>query len=96
MVEIAGQPQLLSPAADWLYGYDPASGRELWKLPYEMLGFSIVPRPVAGHGLLFMSTSYSQPQLLAVKLEARRKSPGGSPARRRRFPRRCWSATSCT
>ena len=69
VMEIAGQPQVVSPAADWLYGYDPATGRELWKLNYGILGFSIVPRPVAGHGMLFMSTSFTQPQLLAVKLD---------------------------
>jgi len=28
----------------------------------------VVPRPVTGHGLLFMSTSFNQPRLLAVKL----------------------------
>jgi hypothetical protein len=71
VIDIAGQPTVVSPAADWLYGYDPATGRELWKVSYGVLGFSIVPRPVAGHGLVFMSTSFTQPQLLAVKLDAR-------------------------
>jgi outer membrane protein assembly factor BamB len=69
VVTVAGRPQLFSPAADWLYGYDPATGRELWKLPYEELGFSIVPRPVAGNGMLYLSTSFMQPQILAVKYE---------------------------
>ena len=64
-----GRPVLFSPGADWLYGYDPATGRELWKLNYGMLGFSVVPRPVAGHGMLYMSTSYMRPQLLAVRYE---------------------------
>jgi len=64
-----GKSVIFSPGADWLYGYDPASGRELWKLDYGMLGFSIVPRPVAGHGMLFMSTSFMRPQLLAVRYE---------------------------
>ncbi len=70
VVEMDGRPQLLSPASDWLYAYDPATGRELWKLPYGVLGFSIVPRPVAGHGFLYMSTSFMQAQLLAVKFDA--------------------------
>lgn len=68
VMEIAGQPHVVSPGADWLYGYDPASGKELWKVPYEKLGFSIAPRPVAGHGMIFMSTSYMQPELIAFKL----------------------------
>jgi outer membrane protein assembly factor BamB len=61
---------LISPGADWLYGYDPQTGAELWRMSYGELGFSVVPRPVTGHGLLFMSTSFNQPRLLAVKLTA--------------------------
>jgi outer membrane protein assembly factor BamB len=67
VLDVAGKPQILSPAADWLYAYDPESGRELWKLSYGVLGFSIVPRPVAGHGMIYLSTSFMQPQLFAVK-----------------------------
>jgi hypothetical protein len=69
VVEVDGQPLLLSPAADWLYAYDPATGRERWKLPYEKLGFSIAPRPVAGHGLAYLCTSFMQSELLAVALD---------------------------
>ncbi len=69
IVPIDGQPVLLSPGADWLYAYDPQDGRELWKLSYEAQGFSIVPRPVSGHGMLFFSTSFMQAEMLAVKLE---------------------------
>jgi outer membrane protein assembly factor BamB len=69
VVEIGGQPHVVSPAANWLYGYDPATGRELWKVPYGQLGFSIAPRPVAGHGMVYMSTAFTQPQLLAVTLD---------------------------
>jgi hypothetical protein len=68
VISVGGRDVLASPGADWLYGYDPATGRELWKLPYGELGFSIVPRPVVAHGLLFMSTSFMQPQLLAVRI----------------------------
>ncbi len=69
IVDVGGQPQLISPGADWLYGYDPVTGSELWKLNYGVLGFSIVPRPVYGHGMLFMSTSFMQSELLAVRLD---------------------------
>jgi len=59
---------LVSPAADWVYGYDPANGSELWRLPYGVLGYSVVPRPVAAHGLVFLSTSFNQPEILALRL----------------------------
>lgn len=65
---LGGREVVVSPAADWLYGYDPATGRELWKLSYGVLGFSIVPRPVTAGDLLFMSTSFLQPELLAMRL----------------------------
>jgi outer membrane protein assembly factor BamB len=69
ILEANGKPTLYSPAADWLYGYDPETGKELWKLNYGMLGFSIVPRPVAGNGMLYFSTSFMRPQLLAVRID---------------------------
>ena len=68
LLALGGRDVLVSPAADWLYGYDPATGTELWKLSYGVLGFSIVPRPVTAGELLVMSTSFNQPELLAVRL----------------------------
>jgi outer membrane protein assembly factor BamB len=70
IVPFDGRDVVVSPGADWVYGYDPATGKELWRLSYGTLGFSIVPRPVAAHGLVFMSTSFSKPEVLAVR-------PGG-------------------
>ena len=68
VLTLGGREVLVSPAADWLYGYDPATGKELWKMSYGVLGFSIVPRPVTAHGMLYISTSFMQPELLAMKL----------------------------
>lgn len=70
LVEIQGKPQLMSPAADWLYAYDPATGRELSKMSYGALGFSISARPVTGHGLIYMSTGFMRPELLAIRADS--------------------------
>jgi outer membrane protein assembly factor BamB len=43
------------------------TGAELWHVTYRD-GFSNVPRPVAGHGLVFLATGFQQPSLLAVRL----------------------------
>ena len=75
VVEVAGKPQIVSPAADWIYGYEPQTGRELWKLSYGMLGFSNAARPIAGHGLIFASTGYMKAQLLAIRVD---KTAAGS------------------
>ena len=68
LVSVDGRDVVVSPGADWLYGYDPETGRELWRLSYGVLGFSTVPRPVAAHGLVYMSTGFMQPEMLAVRI----------------------------
>lgn len=75
MVTLGERPLLLSPGADWLYAYDPATGAEQWKSSYGVLGFSIVPRPVFGGGMLFMSTSFMQAEILAWRLGDGRSAP---------------------
>lgn len=60
--------QIVSPGADWVYGYEPKTGKELWRVNYGQLGFSTVPRPVVGHGMVFVATSFMKSRLLAVKL----------------------------
>ena len=69
LVEMDGKTVVVSPAADWVYGYDPMSGEELWKLNYGVLGFSIVPKPVQGHGMIYMCTSFMSSQLLAIRYQ---------------------------
>jgi len=65
LIDVNGQRQIVSPASDAVIAYDPKSGAELWRVKYE--GYSVVPRPVFGHGLLFLSTGYDRPQLLALR-----------------------------
>ena len=62
-----GQSTVVSPAADWVYGYEPATGKELWKLPYGELGFSMSVRPVADAESIYLSTSYGKSQVIALK-----------------------------
>ncbi len=76
VVDVNGSPQVVSPAADWVYGYDPNTGKELWKMHYGQLGFSNSARPVAGHGLVYVCTGYMKSQLLAIKPPA---TAGDSP-----------------
>lgn len=73
LIEHEGQAQLISAGANWLYSYDPETGRELWKLKYGLLGFSNVSRPVYAKGMIYTSTGFMRGELLAVRLE------GGQP-----------------
>ena len=70
VLERDGQPVVFSTGADWIYGYDPASGRELWRRAFGELGFSLSARPVEGHGLVFFSTGFMKPVLQAVRCAA--------------------------
>ncbi len=71
IAELGGGDQLLSNAADWLYAYDPATGDELWKMPYGRLGFSNVPRPLVGHGLIFIATGFMKSEMYAIRADGR-------------------------
>lgn len=52
-----------------MISYDPLSGEELWKVRYN--GWSMVPRPLFGHGLLYVITDYERPELWAVRATGR-------------------------
>lgn len=71
IVEHDGQPVLISPAADWVYAYNPANGEQLWRAHYGQLGFSTVPRPVVGHGMVYICTSYMKSRLLAIRYDGK-------------------------
>lgn len=69
LITNAGRAELISPGAGGTYAYDPTSGRDLWHVKTGN-GFSVVPRPVFAHGLLFVNTDYDFPKLFAIR-------PGG-------------------
>lgn len=65
---IAGRDQLISLGADWLYGYEPLSGKELWRCGFK--GFSNVPIPVLGDSLIYICTGFGRPHLWAIRPNA--------------------------
>ena len=69
VIEVAGKKQIISPASDMVAAYDPATGAEVWKVRYT--GYSVIPRPVFGHGMLFLSTSYDSASVLAIKADGK-------------------------
>lgn len=71
LVRLAEGDQLVSPGAHRAIAYEPRTGKEIWSVKYGE-GFSNVPRPVYGHGLVFICTGFQQPSLLAVRLDGRK------------------------
>ncbi|MES2790271.1 MAG: PQQ-binding-like beta-propeller repeat protein [Planctomycetota bacterium] len=65
LIEVDGKQQIISPGGDRVAAYDPATGAEIWSVRYT--GYSLIPRPVYGHGLLFICTGYDNAQLLAIR-----------------------------
>lgn len=57
VVEVDGQPQLLSNAAVLVTAHEPLTGKELWRVRYR--DDSPVSRIVSGHGLHFVNTGGS-------------------------------------
>ena len=69
IVNFQGQAQMISPAAQGCYSYDPQTGEELWKVRYP--GFSAVPHPVSQGNLAYVVTDFGKPELWAIRLDGR-------------------------
>jgi outer membrane protein assembly factor BamB len=67
IVEAAGRPQMLSAGAKAAYGYDPQTGRELWRVQYP--DWSVAPRPIFGGGLAYFVTGLSKKEMWAVRTD---------------------------
>jgi outer membrane protein assembly factor BamB len=68
LIEIRGRPQIVCPASGAVIAHDPADGREIWRVRYGG-GYSLIPRPVLAHGLLFVATGYNRADLLAIRVD---------------------------
>ena len=66
VIRVADRDQLVSVGAFHTAAYDPESGKEIWRVNYPD-GFSNVPRPVYGAGLVFITTGFQQPSIMAIR-----------------------------
>lgn len=62
--EIAGQKQIIVTGADWICGYAPENGDEIWRLNYGR-GYSVTGMPVMIEDLLVFVTGYDFNQIVA-------------------------------
>jgi outer membrane protein assembly factor BamB len=65
LITVKGKKQVISPGSNQVCAYDPATGKEIWRVTYD--GYSVIPRPVYGHGLVYICTGYNFPSLLAIR-----------------------------
>jgi len=47
--------------------YEPLTGKEIWWV--DIPGFSNVPRPVFGHGMVYISTGFMKAELWAIRAD---------------------------
>ena len=65
VIDAGDSPQVVSIGGDRAVSYDLESGEELWWIRFD--GFSAVPRPVFGHGLVYLTSGFYNQTLFAVR-----------------------------
>lgn len=69
VIQAGGRDQLVNPSTQWIVSYDPTTGGEIWRAEHGD-GFSLVPRPVEGGGLVYFCTGFgSRGELVAVRTD---------------------------
>lgn len=69
VIEVNGAKQIITPGSNVVCALNPKDGGEIWRVRYD--GYSVVPRPVFGHGLIFLSTGYDHASALAIRADGK-------------------------
>lgn len=67
LIEENGRRVFVSPGSGAVAAHDPADGKEIWRVDYGS-GFSVTPRPVYGHGMVFISSGFAKSRVMAIRL----------------------------
>ncbi len=67
LIAVDGTEQVICPGSDSVISIDPATGRHLWQVRYQ--GYSVIPRPVYGHGMVYVCTGFDSPTLMAIRAD---------------------------
>ncbi len=70
LIQVNGRSQLITPGSGIVQALDPKDGSEIWHAFYGT-GFSVVPRPVHAHGMVFLSSGYQRPVAYAIRVDGR-------------------------
>jgi outer membrane protein assembly factor BamB len=65
LINVKGKQQIISPASDAVFAYT-LDGKEIWKMKYPG-GYSVVPRPLYAHGLVYVSSGFDQATVYAIR-----------------------------
>ena len=62
----SGRDELVTSGNEMIIAYDPATGKELWSA--KGLGSNAVPSPVAGDGIVVVSSGFPEKRVIAIRL----------------------------
>ena len=65
MIEVAGKTQAVIPGAQWVAGYDPQNGTEIWRADHGD-GFSVTPMAIYEAGMIVFSTGYGRTEFVGI------------------------------
>jgi hypothetical protein len=66
VIQMDDATRIISPTSGFVGAYAPEDGREVWRYRYDQ-GYSVIPRPVFAHGLLFVSSGYDRASVHAIR-----------------------------
>lgn len=66
LIEVNGKQQIISPCSGAVVSYHPETGEEIWRCRWGE-GYSVTPRPVFAHGLIFASSGFDRANVYAIK-----------------------------
>lgn len=69
LIKVDGRQELITAGSGHVQALNPKDGSELWRVNYGA-GYSVVPRPVFAHGMLYVTSGYGSGIAHAIK-------PGG-------------------
>jgi outer membrane protein assembly factor BamB len=66
LIDDNGRKAVVSPGSGAVSAYNPDNGKEIWRVDYGS-GFSVIPRPVYGHGMVFVATGFAKSNVYAIR-----------------------------
>jgi len=64
VIDVAGEPQLISPTSKAVIAYNPANGDEIWRVLYDE--FSATGQPTFDGKTLYVNSGFGKAHLLAI------------------------------
>lgn len=65
IIDIDGKSVAICPGSGGVFAYATETGKQIWRVNYGE-GYSVVPRPIVGHGLVYVCSGFGDSQLFAI------------------------------